>query len=92
MSQAYSDPKRANDPYTLPDIEVFYVGLSTVAEYFPDDPGDDDDERIGWYYWFCFPGCLPDSEPIGPFRTKGEALADAQANDSDDSDDEPEGL
>ena len=32
----------------------------------------------GWFYWFCFPGCLPDSEPIGPFDTKAEALKDAQ--------------
>ena len=30
-----------------------------------------------WFYWFCFPGCL--SEPIGPFDTQAEALADAQA-------------
>ena len=18
----------------------------------------------GWFYWYCFPGCLPDSEPM----------------------------
>lgn len=33
----------------------------------------------GWFYWFCFPGCLPDSEPIGPFPTKQDALNDAQS-------------
>ena len=22
--QAYSNPKRANDPYALPDVEIFY--------------------------------------------------------------------
>lgn len=33
----------------------------------------------GWYYWFCMPGCLPDSEPIGPFRTSGRAEAAAEA-------------
>ena len=32
----------------------------------------------GWFYWFCFPGCLPDSEPKGPFETEAEALADAR--------------
>jgi hypothetical protein len=31
-----------------------------------------------WYYWFCFPGCLPDSDPIGPFSTEADALADAR--------------
>lgn len=32
----------------------------------------------GWYWWSCFPGCLPDGEPMGPFATQAEALADAQ--------------
>jgi hypothetical protein len=32
----------------------------------------------GWYWWACFPGCMPDSDPIGPFETEAEALADAQ--------------
>lgn len=31
-----------------------------------------------WWYWYCFPGCLPDSDPVGPFDTEAEALADAQ--------------
>src|SRR5574343_568905 len=31
----------------------------------------------GWYYWYCFPGCLPDSEPIGPFRSWQAAKRDA---------------
>jgi hypothetical protein len=34
----------------------------------------------GWFYWYCFPGCLPDSEPIGPFDTEADALADARSN------------
>lgn len=32
----------------------------------------------GWFWQSCFPGCLPDSDPIGPFETHAEALADAQ--------------
>ena len=32
----------------------------------------------GWYWQACFPGCLPDGEPMGPFKTRDEALADAQ--------------
>jgi len=36
------------------------------------------DTKAAWYYWYCFPGCLPDSDPIGPFETESEALAAAQ--------------
>jgi endogenous inhibitor of DNA gyrase (YacG/DUF329 family) len=32
----------------------------------------------GWFYQFCFPGCLPDSEPMGPYATEAEAVAAAQ--------------
>tara|TARA_Y100000310_G_scaffold315023_1_gene365106 strand:- start:154 stop:474 length:321 start_codon:yes stop_codon:yes gene_type:complete len=32
----------------------------------------------GYYWWSCFPGCLPDSDPIGPFETLADAIADAQ--------------
>jgi hypothetical protein len=32
----------------------------------------------GWYWQACFPGCLPDGDPIGPFDTEAEALADAR--------------
>ena len=35
--------------------------------------------NTGWFYWFCFPGCMPDSEPSGPFTTETEALADIQS-------------
>lgn len=28
----------------------------------------------GWYYWFCFPGCMPEGEPIGPYETEQAAV------------------
>lgn len=31
----------------------------------------------GWYWWACFPGCLPDGEPNGPFPTAEGAYLDA---------------
>jgi hypothetical protein len=34
----------------------------------------------GWFYWFCVPGCLPDSEPFGPFATQAEALLNARSS------------
>lgn len=69
----HSDPERAAG-YTDPDIEVFYN---------PDDydlmTAEDDGYEAGFYWWSCFPGCLPDGEPIGPFDTEAEAIADAQS-------------
>jgi hypothetical protein len=43
----------------------------------------------GWFWWTCSPGCLPDSEPFGPFDTEADALADAQSSSDDDDEDEP---
>ena len=39
-----------------------------------------DEEGIegGWFYWYCFPGCLPDSQPMGPYNTRDEALKAAR--------------
>ena len=33
----------------------------------------------GWYWWACWPGCLPDSEPSGPYATHAEAVAAANS-------------
>jgi hypothetical protein len=32
----------------------------------------------GWYYWYCFPGCMPESSPFGPYATADEARQAAQ--------------
>lgn len=34
--------------------------------------------RGGWFYWYCFPGCMPDSEAFGPYETAEEARQAAQ--------------
>ncbi len=36
------------------------------------------ENRTGFWYAFGSPGCLWDSEPVGPFDTEAEALADAR--------------
>lgn len=33
MSMHYSDPKRASDKWSLPDVEVFYLSKRDVAEF-----------------------------------------------------------
>jgi hypothetical protein len=92
MSQHYSDPSRASDPHALPDVETFQAryGYCPECQSLVFSPTctmgacAECNHRItkldehGWFYWFCLPGCLPDSEPFGPFPTEDEALADAQ--------------
>ena len=80
MTQIYSDPERENDPYALPNIEVF--GVSQMEVNYNLANLDHADEytitESGWYWWSCFPGCLPDGDPNGPFETEQEAIADAK--------------
>lgn len=79
MSQQYSDPKRASDPHALPNIEVFYVSPKEAAQNAAQSTDDEDYcSADGWYWQACFPGCLPDGEPFGPFETEAEAIAHAQ--------------
>lgn len=66
MSQHYSDPSRESDPHALPDVEVFYLNCQTES--------NGTQLEQGWYYWYCFPGCMPDSEPFGPYRSEQEAI------------------
>ncbi len=102
--QAYSDPSRESDPHALPDVEVFQLTASEVAELDTDTIDEymhrhefrlaqmnsrvresmidaiveDNGITGGWFWWSCFPGCLPDGNPNGPFDTEEDALADAQ--------------
>lgn len=79
--QAYSDPKRADDPHALPDVETWYHDHSDGEgpECLQADAFSEGEcGGSGWYWWSCFPGCLPDGDPVGPFETEAEALADAQ--------------
>jgi hypothetical protein len=62
--------------HALPDIEVFYRNALAVA--WVDEKGDLHNDSLGWYWWFCGPGCLPDCSLVGPFTTKAETLADAR--------------
>ncbi len=82
MAQAYSDPERETHPYALPDIEVWH-GTERYCENCGEfdnycDCRADKVEKTGYWYWFCFPGCLPNGNPIGPFDTETEALENAR--------------
>ena len=97
MTQFYSNPKREGDPFALPNCEVFeYTQADSEVRFvmYGDEGDDNPFGAPGWYWWACFPGCLPDSDPIGPFDTEAEAIDDAQADawqdDDADDDDAPE--
>ena len=80
MSYVYSVPERETEPFTLPNVEVFYVSQLEV-NYNMENMDHVDEYTItepGWYWRTCFPGCLPDSEAIGPFETEQDATQDSQ--------------
>ena len=64
--------------FTVPYEEAY----ASERAYCPscDAPADRrySDKQAYWFYWYCLPGCMPDSDPIGPFATEAEAIADAQ--------------
>jgi len=70
MARFYVDPSRADDKWSLPDGEAFYQNAG--------DHETDDGEpcEAGWYYWICFPGCMPegDGAPCGPFSSEQAAI------------------
>jgi hypothetical protein len=102
--QAYSNPKRENDAYSLPDVEIFHISAADflnaedgtwMREQMTQQDGYDTLQETaeglaGWYWWTCLPGCLPDSEAIGPFETENEALADARDSYDVDEDEDIE--
>ena len=76
----YSNPDRASNEYALPDVEVFYWDAADAADFndYSLIANPDSQYVAGWYYWACFPGCMPDSDPIGPFNSEAEAISNAQ--------------
>lgn len=60
-------------------FEVFYDDADTGPH--SDEPrnfdADGEPVKPGFYWWACFPGCLPDSDAFGPFATEQDAINDA---------------
>ena len=70
------DCAAADDPDFLPDgVEIFHrSAIENQIDGWVDSDGNTLGE--GWYWWSCFPGCLPDSDQFGPFDTEREAFDD----------------
>lgn len=98
MTQVYSDPRRESDVDALPDLEVWEVSKARARanELRHREHADREcptteciENEAGWYWQACVPGCLPDGDPVGPFATEAEALADARDGLDDDNEETP---
>ena len=52
-------------------IEVFFLD-DEMARALGGSPG--------WFWWACYPGCLPNSDAFGPFPTGCRAFRNALAS------------
>lgn len=75
-------------------LEVWHMDGATARERTREDrkhlpewsPNRDSPWRAGWYWWSCFPGCLPDGDPMGPYSSAtraAEAALDGLDEDTD---------
>lgn len=61
--------------------EVFFASYGELTEVLETNDDEESEESAeGWYYRACFPGCLPDGDPSGPFLTSEDAYNDARDN------------
>jgi len=85
MPYHYTDESKASDEPALPDVEVFKSFYDAKTQ-LPLGPGSigvfhklmEDGEPMGWYYAHGTPGCLWDSDPVGPFDSEADALKAAR--------------
>lgn len=66
----FSNPKRAEESHSLPDIETLYVNENELEEFDVSGPG--------WYWQPGLPGCMPDSDPNGPHESELDAINEAR--------------
>jgi len=56
----------------------FSIGQFGKTYYGSVDTDLKPSDITGYYWQPCFPSCLPDSDPIGPFTTESDAISDAR--------------
>ena len=70
--------EETQEPYG--SFEVFWQKAEPGVGIYHDASADDEHPSprpAGWYWHACFPGCIPDGEPSGPFATSRDARKDA---------------
>lgn len=63
-------------------FETFYMNRTEVAVERKRAQAEGEESRfprVGWYWWPCFAGCLPDDDPHGPFKSEQDAIRDARS-------------
>jgi hypothetical protein len=89
--RVYSNPKLEDAKWAQPDVEVFHHEHKLPAHEFNTDcpmgtqPDIDECPGTGWYYWYCLVGCLPDSDPYGPYESQEEAIKECRQDTYEDS-------
>ena len=83
MAYHFTDKSRESEPHALPDVEVFENrdGCPEGTRWSGVRCSQNRDGNgcpHGWFYAHGFPGCLWDSDPVGPFDSEAEALKEAR--------------
>ena len=87
----YTEAEKIGVAIRVKNVEVFRADKNDVATWNENDNdikrGWTNKYRVGWYYWWCVPGCLPDSDPYGPYSSERQAwLAIYDQIDSEEAD------
>lgn len=69
--------------YEYGSFETFEVTPEESESATKADPDNPVFPEPGWYWWPCFPGCIPDGDPMGPFASEKDALFDVKERDED---------
>lgn len=72
-----ADVGEHGEPIDHGSFEVFYDDADEAHGHARNFDGEGNPVKPGFYWWACFPGCMPDGEPTGPFETAREAYEDA---------------
>jgi len=78
-AQAY-DSHEGFHQFHAPETQEPFGGFEIVwvmYGVYDEDHYTEDQSAAGWYWQSCLPGCLPDSEPSGPFGSSQAAHKDA---------------
>lgn len=62
------------EKHSVPDVEVFYMTQRDCWDASQYQEETEPDFEPGWYFWYCFSGCLPDSDRQGPFESEAKAI------------------
>jgi hypothetical protein len=62
-------------------LEIFESNYSETENKYGEKEIDLNGNENGkaWFFWFCLPGFLPDSDVFGPYLSADEAMNEAES-------------